>query len=131
MKTILSIDDKKFNQVVLKDIIENIDKKKVNHNNFRFIEAYSGEEGINISLKETPDLILVDINMPKMSGIETTKMLKKINQTRHIPIVAITAQSMPGDRELCLSAGCNEFFSKPLNVVNFLNYIVSIIGKNL
>ena len=130
MKTILSIDDKKFSHVILKDIIDNIERVMQKSVVIRFITAYSGMEGIEISVKEKPDIILMDINMPKMSGLETTKKLRGMTETKNIPIIAVTAQAMSGDRENCLKAGCNEFFPKPFDISKLTKYIVSILeGK--
>ena len=127
MKTILSIDDKKFSHVILQDIIDNIEKTMKLDNNIRFITAYSGMEGIELSVKEIPDIILMDINMPKMDGLKTTKKLREINETKNIPIIAVTAQAMSGDRENCLNAGCNEFFPKPFDIYKITKYIISIL----
>ncbi|MDH4129541.1 MAG: response regulator [Spirochaetota bacterium] len=129
MKTILSVDDKKFSHVILHDIIEHIGKMMNNTIKIRFLTAYSGKEGIEKAIKEQPVIILMDINMPDMDGLETTKKLREINETKNTPIIAVTAQAMSGDRENCLRAGCNEFFSKPYDISKLSKCIISILEE--
>ena len=80
------------------------------------LEAANGRAGLKVALEEQPDLILVDINMPYMDGYEVTARLREIPRLTKVPIVALTANALRGDRELSLAAGCDGYIQKPLNV---------------
>ena len=83
---------------------------------YRLLFAYNGEEAITLLQSERPDLILMDIQMPKMDGLEATQYIRNQLQLKDIPIIAFTALAMPGDREKCLAAGANEYLSKPVKL---------------
>jgi len=83
------------------------------------ISAGTGEEGIRRALQERPDLIFMDIQLPEATGYEVTRRLKQEPATARIPVVALTAQAMKGDRERALAAGCDEYCPKPLDVRRF------------
>ena len=110
MANILYVEDNFDNRVLVKRILMVED-----HIVF---EAADGQEGIEVAEREKGDLdlILVDINMPEMDGYEVTKRLRKIPELAHIPIVAVTANVLRGDRERSLEAGCDGYIQKPLNV---------------
>lgn len=80
---------------------------------YEAIIAETGEEGLQKAVAELPDLIIMDIAMPKMDGLATTQGLKADPRTRHIPVLAATAKAMPGDREKCLESGCDGYIAKP------------------
>lgn len=79
------------------------------------LKAYDGEEALDIAIREEPDLIVMDMQLPKMSGIEVTKRLRQMPVFRHTPIIALTAYAMRGDKERFLEAGCNAYLSKPIS----------------
>ena len=79
------------------------------------LEATDGEEALDIATRERPDLILMDIQLPKMSGLEVTRRLKQMPAFSHIPIIALTAYAMKGDKEKFINAGCDAYLSKPIN----------------
>ena len=79
------------------------------------LKAYDGEEALDIAIREEPDLIVMDMQLPKMSGIEVTKRLRQMPVFSHTPIIALTAYAMRGDKERFLEAGCNAYLSKPIS----------------
>ena len=108
MAKILYIEDNLTNRLLVKRILMVEDHDVV--------EAENGTLGIEMAQKELPDLILVDINMPDMDGYEVTAHLRKIQALDHVPIVALTANVLRGDRERSLEAGCDGYIQKPLDV---------------
>jgi two-component system cell cycle response regulator DivK len=80
------------------------------------IEAIDGEDALEKAVSEKPDLILMDISIPKINGYEVTKRLKSLEEVKKIPVVALTAHAMRGDRAKALEAGCEGYISKPINV---------------
>jgi len=93
------------------------------------LEAADGPEGLRVAEKETPDLILVDINMPGMDGYEVTARLRDIPSLKDVPVVAITANVLRGDRERSLDAGCDGFIQKPLDVDMLPSQIEAFLGQ--
>lgn len=83
---------------------------------YQIVEAIDGEEALEKVLSERPDLVLMDISIPKIDGYEVTRRLKADKDLREIPVIALTAHAMKGDREKALSAGCNGYIPKPINV---------------
>ncbi|NQT28624.1 MAG: response regulator [Candidatus Omnitrophica bacterium] len=107
MKRILVIEDNKTNMYLIGFILKK--------NGYEVIEAKSGEEGIRLAIKEIPDLIIMDIQLPGIDGLETTKMIRESKADGKIPIIALTSYAMTGDRERALEAGCNGYIEKPIN----------------
>ena len=89
--------------------------------------AADAEQGLTLAREEQPDLVLMDIQLPGMDGLEATKLLKADVATRDIPVVALTALAMKGDEERIRSAGCDGYIAKPLSYKSFL----SVVGKHL
>ena len=79
------------------------------------LKACDGEEALDTATREQPDLIVMDMQLPKMSGVEVTERLRQMPVFRHTPIIALTAYAMRGDKERFLEAGCNAYLSKPIN----------------
>jgi len=79
------------------------------------LKAYDGEEALAMAIREQPDLIVMDMQLPKMSGLEVTKQLRQTLVFSHTPIIALTAYAMRGDKEQFMEAGCNAYLSKPIN----------------
>jgi CheY-like chemotaxis protein len=90
---------------------------------YEVIRAHDGREGIDLAVKEKPDLILLDIQLPVMDGYTTARELKKIPVVSSIPIVALTSYAMAGDREKALGAGCTGYIEKPINPKTFTEQI--------
>lgn len=82
--------------------------------NCRFLEAKDGQAAIDLTLREHPDLIFMDINMPVVNGLAATAHLKALPEFARTPIIALTSNTMPGDREACFAAGCDEYLIKPI-----------------
>jgi CheY-like chemotaxis protein len=94
---------------------------------YRIIIAKNGEEAINLTKLHHPDLILMDIQMPVIDGLEAMRQIRQDSNCQSIPIIVITALAMEGDRQLCLNAGANDYLSKPLK----MRELVTIIEKYL
>ena len=112
MKKILVVDDNYTNMYIFSRIL-----RKGGH---EVIPATSGEEGVEMAIKEKPDLILMDIQLTDMDGLEATKKIKESKEGKDIPIVALTSYAMVGDREKALAAGCTGYIEKPINPDTFL-----------
>ena len=92
-------------------------------NGYEVIEARSGEDGIELAIKEKPDLIIMDIQLPKIDGLETTRRIRKSEANGTIPIVALTSYAMTGDREKALQAGCTGYIEKPIDPETFMGEV--------
>jgi len=84
-------------------------------NSYTLLKATDGEEALDIATRERPDLVLMDIRLPKVSGLEVARRLKENPAFSHIPIIALTAHAMKGDKEKAIEAGCDSYLSKPIN----------------
>lgn len=84
-------------------------------NSYTLLQATDGEEALDIATREQPDLVLMDIRLPKVSGLEVARRLKENPALSHIPIIALTAHAMKGDKEKAIEAGCDSYLSKPVN----------------
>ncbi|MDI1471324.1 MAG: response regulator [Thermodesulfovibrio sp.] len=122
MKTILVVDDNEDSR----DLVKKILKK----HNYQVIEAVDGEEAIAKAIAYRPDLILMDISIPKIDGYEATRRLKERPDFKDTPIIAFTAHAMKGDQEKALEAGCNGYISKPINVREFPEQIKVYLKEN-
>jgi len=114
---ILYIDDDALNRALINRLLTSYD--------FQVIEAETGIEGIQIAKQEIPDLILMDINMPGLDGHETTTRMRTIAHLKKTPIVAVTARTTRGERELALAAGCDGYIAKPIDVDTFPRQVVA------
>jgi two-component system cell cycle response regulator DivK len=94
---------------------------------YTLLEATNGEEALEVAQKERPDLIIMDIQLPKMSGLEVTRNLREIPEFNRTPIIAITAYAMKGDEEKALDAGCNAYLSKPIRARDLPNLIARML----
>lgn len=97
----------------------------LNHSGFEISTAINGEEGIELIQKNNPDLIICDIQLPKMDGYEIAKQLKSSSQYKDIPLIAVTAYSMAGDQMKILAAGFDDYISKPIDPETFIARIKS------
>ena len=108
MHKILVVDDNKFNIKLVREAMNSL--------GYAVVEAYDGAEGIEKAKYEMPDLIFMDIHMPKMDGIEAMKGIKGVPALNNIPVIAYTAYAMKGDRENLLSERFDEYLPKPVSV---------------
>ena len=90
--------------------------------------AVDGLEAIDKGRSESPDLILMDISLPKMDGLEATRQLKADPDMQAIPVIALTAHAMAGDRDRALDAGCDDYYTKPIDLARLLEKIDTLIG---
>ena len=95
---------------------------------YETLEATSGEQAIELATGHTPDLVLMDIQLAGMDGLEALRRLRGDERTAAIPVIALTAQAMSGDRERFLEAGFNGYLSKPVNVVEFIGTVKHFCG---
>jgi two-component system cell cycle response regulator DivK len=114
-KTILCIEDNFQNRVLVNRILSS--------RGYTVIEAVDGPSGYEMICNLKPPLVLLDIDLPGMDGIEIAKRVKKDEGLRHIPLIALTASAMQGDRERFLGAGCDDYLSKPIQVQQLLEIV--------
>ena len=114
-KTILIVEDEPKNMKLLRDLLQRF--------GYEILEASDGEQGVKSAGEKMPDLILMDIMMPKMDGLEATRIIKADNKTRHIPVIALTSYAMKGDREKTIEAGCDGYIAKPIDIKEVLKTI--------
>ncbi len=88
--------------------------RRLSKKGYNITTAFSGEEGVEAAQSNQPDLILMDVGLPGMDGLEATRVLKTNSSTRDIPIIAVTAYAMRDDQDAALAAGCNDFTTKPI-----------------
>ncbi|UYP47285.1 Chemotaxis protein CheY [Candidatus Lokiarchaeum ossiferum] len=112
MKKVLVIEDNETNLYLMRTIL----KKYGCH----VIEAQDGYSGVELAVAESPDLILMDIQLPILDGYGATKKIRSIEKTKNIPIIAITSYAMVGDKEKTLRAGCNVYIEKPIDPKSFI-----------
>ena len=104
-------------------------KLTLKNQSYDFIEATNGEDAIELAKDREPDLIILDIQLPKMDGYEVARTLKASETLNHIPIIGLTAHAMKGDEERVLDAGCNAYVSKPLDTNQFRALVRSFLEK--
>ncbi len=105
-------------------------KSRFTRAGFTVLVATDGEQGVAMAAAEQPDLILMDLRLPVLDGWEATRRIKAQSETRHIPIIALTAHAMAGDREKALAAGCDDFDTKPVELPRLLEKVRALLPKN-
>jgi two-component system cell cycle response regulator DivK len=119
--TILYIEDNSDNRMLVRRVLE--------AEGYRVVEAEDGPEGIKLLRSMTPDLILMDINLPDIDGYEVTKRLKQAPSMTNVPVIAMTANVMRGDREKTLAAGCDGYIPKPIDIDVLPDQIAKFLRK--
>ena len=119
-KTVLIVEDNELNMKLFHDLLD--------ANGYHTLQTSDGMEVLDIAQKHSPDLILMDIQLPEVSGLEVTKWLKEDDHLRKIPVVAVTAFAMKGDEEVIRDGGCEAYISKPISVTNFLETVRKFLG---
>ena len=118
-QTILYVEDNDENRILVQRILEAA--------GYQFIGVDNASDGIKFARKHLPDLILVDINMPDVDGLTMTQELKADERFDNIPIIAVTANVMRGDRERTITAGCDDYIQKPIDVDNLPRQIAQFL----
>ncbi len=119
MKRILVVEDNDQNLYLVRFILEK--------NEYEVIEARDGETGVELAVRERPELVLMDIQLPNIDGLEATRRIRASKADDDIPIIALTSYAMASDREKCLEAGCTGYIEKPINPDTFLAEIMKLI----
>lgn len=114
-KTVLIVEDNELNMKLFNDLLQ--------AHGFATLQTKDGREVIGIAREQHPDLILMDIQLPEVSGLEVTKMLKDDPDLRDIPVIAVTAFAMKGDEEKIREGGCEGYIAKPISVASFLQTV--------
>lgn len=122
MKKILLVEDNEMNRDML--------SRRLTRKGFQVITATDGLQGIDLAESERPDLILMDMSLPVMDGWEATKQLKRTEHLKTIPVIALTAHAMSGDRTKALEAGCDEFDTKPIDLARLLDKMNQFLQQN-
>ncbi len=117
---ILLVEDNEMNRDML--------SRRLERKGYQVVIAVDGGEGIAKASTESPDLILMDMSLPVLDGWEATRRLKAMPETKGIPVIALTAHAMPGDREKALTAGCDDYDTKPVEMPRLLAKIEAILG---
>lgn len=120
-KRILYVEDNFENRLFVRRVLESM--------GLEMLEAYDGQAGIDMAQTEKPDLILMDVGLPGMDGLETTAKIKEIPSTSQIPVIALTANAMKGDRERCLAAGCDGYLQKPIGVTELRQQVLQFLNS--
>ena len=121
-KKILLVEDNEMNRDML--------SRRLTKRGFNVVIAVDGREGIDLATKEIPDVILMDMSLPEVDGWEATKRIKANDATKRIPLIALTAHAMAGDREKALQAGCDDYDTKPIDFQRLLEKIEKALGQS-
>ena len=119
---VLLAEDNVANILTIRDFLEG--------KNLKVVVAHNGFEAVTLASETNPNIILMDIQMPGMDGLEAIRRLRADSRFRSVPILALTALTMPGDRERCLEAGATEYMSKPVSLQKLIKMIYSLIGQS-
>ena len=120
-KTVLIVEDNELNMKLFHDLLE--------AHGYTTVATRNGIEALDLSRKHRPDLILMDIQLPEVSGLEVTKWLKEETELQTIPVVAVTAFAMRGDEERIRDGGCDAYLSKPISVPKFIETVRRFLGS--
>ena len=119
-KQVMIVEDNELNMKLFRDLIE--------ASGYKTIQTRNGMEAMDLARKHRPDLILMDIQLPEVSGLEVTKWLKQDDDLHTIPVIAVTAFAMKGDEERIRQGGCEAYISKPISVPKFIETIKIFLG---
>ncbi len=123
MTKILLVEDNEMNQDML--------SRRLLRRGYEVVIAGDGAQGVTMSLSESPDIILMDMSLPILDGWEATRHIKFNPVTKHLPIIALTAHAMAGDRENALAAGCDDYDTKPVDFKRLLSKIKALLETPL
>jgi len=118
-KSVLIVEDNELNMKLFNDLLQ--------ANGYKTLQTKDGREAVDIARANRPDLILMDIQLPEISGLEITRILKDDPDLRSIPVIAVTAFAMKGDEEKIREGGCEGYIAKPISVANFLQTVARFL----
>ncbi|QCK87398.1 response regulator [Phreatobacter aquaticus] len=119
-KTVMIVEDNELNMKLFHDLLE--------ANGYDTIQTRNGTEALSLARSHKPDLILMDIQLPEVSGLDVTRWIKEDETIRHIPVIAVTAFAMKGDEERIRAGGCEAYLSKPISVAKFIETVRHFLG---
>ena len=122
MAKILLVEDNEMNRDML--------SRRLERRGYEVVIAVDGQQGVDLAQSSSPDLILMDMSLPVIDGWEATRQLKAMEAMKSVPIIALTAHAMSGDREKALEAGCNDYDTKPIELPRLLEKIAAQLGKS-
>lgn len=117
---VLLVEDNEMNRDML--------SRRLARKGFEIVLAFDGQAGVDMAGSEAPDLILMDMSLPVLDGWEATRRIKAAPATCHIPVIALTAHAMSGDRERAIEAGCNDYDTKPIDLARLLGKIEALLA---
>ena len=120
MAKILLVEDNEMNRDML--------SRRLERRGYEVVIAVDGQQGVDLAQSASPDLILMDMSLPVIDGWEATRQLKAMDAMKAVPIIALTAHAMSGDREKALEAGCNDYDTKPIELPRLLGKIEALLG---
>jgi len=120
-KTILIVEDNELNMRLFNDVLQ--------ASGYQTLQTGGGSEAVTLTEEHRPDLILMDMRLPGISGLEATQIIKARDDLRHIPIVAVTASALRGDEEKILAGGCDGFIAKPISIPTFLATVAQFLDR--
>ncbi|MBG0794115.1 response regulator [Methylocystis sp. H62] len=119
MVKILLVEDNEMNRDML--------SRRLRRNGYEVVIAIDGQQGVDMAAAESPDLILMDMSLPVIDGWEAARRVRENEATRKIPVIALTAHAMAGDREKAIEAGCDDYDTKPVEITRLLGKITALI----
>ena len=120
-KTVLIVEDNELNMKLFNDLVETRGHK--------IVQTRNGIEAVDLARKHRPDLILMDIQLPEVSGLEVTQWLKDDEELKGIPVIAVTAFAMKGDEEKIRQGGCEDYISKPISISDFIQIVQKYLDR--
>jgi two-component system, cell cycle response regulator DivK len=121
MKTILIVEDNEKNMKLVRDILR--------HNGYATVEAVNGLDGVRLALGAPPDLILMDIQLPDIDGIEALRRIREASPLDGVPVIAVSASVMPDDQQKIVRSGFDAFVTKPINLKSFLDTVQRFLAQ--
>ena len=119
-KTVLIVEDNELNMKLFNDLLQ--------AHGYNTVQTMDGRDVLKLAREQRPDLILMDIQLPEISGLEVTKLLKADSELKSIPVIAVTAFAMKGDEEKIRDGGCEGYLAKPISVPIFLETVAKFLG---
>jgi two-component system cell cycle response regulator DivK len=122
LSKILLVEDNEMNRDML--------TRRLQRRGYEVVVAVDGAQGVAMAQSETPAIVLMDISLPVLDGWEATRRLKMAPETKSIPVIALTAHAMTGDRETCIEAGCDDFDTKPVEIARLVGKIETLLQRS-